>query len=229
MYLSASPGYTIPIIKNILQNLYTLQTLESEKKPAASEIATLRAGIPQAMLRNYDRMRVKGRKGIALVRNHVCTNCRIQVPVAVTASLMNGTLIQVCGRAARNVNGRVILYADKVTGSMKRALDEMERRRVKQLAHNEKHHITPQTIKKSVQDLEEFQVQAYGAHISPLFIDQEEPLLHPERIPDILRDLETQMKEAADTLHFELAALLRDKINEIRQMVVQRNELKKTV
>src|SRR5882724_2445813 len=97
MYLSASPGYTIPIIKNILQNLYTLQTLESEKKPAASEIATLRAGIPQAMLRNYDRMRVKGRKGIALVRNHVCTNCRIQVPVAVTASLMNGTLIQVCG------------------------------------------------------------------------------------------------------------------------------------
>lgn len=101
MYLSAIQGYTISIIKSILRNLYALQTLESEKKPIASEIATLRAGIPQAMLRNYDRMRVKGRKGIALVRNHVCTNCRIQVPVAVTASLMNGTLIQVCGNCGR--------------------------------------------------------------------------------------------------------------------------------
>jgi hypothetical protein len=84
-----------------LRNLYTLQTLESEKKSAASEIASLRADIPQAMLRNYDRMRAKGKKGIALVRNHVCTNCRIQVPVAVTASLMNGTLIQVCGNCGR--------------------------------------------------------------------------------------------------------------------------------
>jgi len=100
MYLSASPGYTIPIIKNILQNLYTLQTLESEKKPAASEIATLRAGIPQAMLRTMTACASKA-EGIALVRNHVCTNCRIQVPVAVTASLMNGTLIQVCGNCGR--------------------------------------------------------------------------------------------------------------------------------
>ncbi len=131
------------------------------------------------------------------------------------------TLIQVCGRAARNVNGRVILYADQKTGSMTRALQEMERRRVKQLAYNQEHHITPQTIVKSIQELEEFQVQAYGAHVSHLFIDEKEPLLHPEKIPGILRDLDTQMREAADMLHFELAASLRDKINEIRQMAVQ--------
>jgi excinuclease ABC subunit B len=131
------------------------------------------------------------------------------------------TLIQVCGRAARNVNGRVILYADRKTGSMTRALQEMERRRIKQLAYNQEHHITPQTIQKSIQELEEFQIQAYGAHVSHLFIDETEPLLHPEKIPGILRDLDIQMREAADTLHFELAATLRDKINEIRQMAVQ--------
>jgi len=131
------------------------------------------------------------------------------------------TLIQVCGRAARNVNGRVILYADKKTGSMTRAMQEMDRRRKKQLSYNAKHGITPQTIQKSVQELEEFQVQAYGAHVSHLFIDEKEPLLHPEKIPGILRDLEMQMLEAADTLHFELAASLRDKINEIRQMALQ--------
>ena len=82
------------------------------------------------------------------------------------------TLIQVCGRAARNVNGRVILYADRMTGSMDRAIKEMDRRRKKQLAYNEEHHITPQTIHKSVQELEEFQVQVYGAHVSRLFIDE---------------------------------------------------------
>jgi excinuclease ABC subunit B len=132
------------------------------------------------------------------------------------------TLIQVCGRAARNVNGRVILYADQKTGSMTRAMQEMERRRRKQLSYNQEHHITPQTIIKSVHDLEEFQVQAYGAHVAHLFIDDQEPLLHPEKIPGFLRDLDTQMREAADNLQFELAATLRDKINEIRQMTLQK-------
>jgi excinuclease ABC subunit B len=132
------------------------------------------------------------------------------------------TLIQVCGRAARNVNGRVILYADQRTGSMDRALKEMERRRQKQLAYNAEHHITPQSIQKSVHDLEEFKTQAYGAHVSRLFIDEKDPLLHPEKIPGLLRDMETQMTDAADNLQFELAAALRDKIKEIRQMAVQK-------
>ena len=132
------------------------------------------------------------------------------------------TLIQVCGRAARNVNGRVILYADRRTGSMDRALQEMERRRIKQLAYNQEHHITPRSIEKSVQELEEFRVEAYGAHVSRLFIDDGEPLLHPERIPQLVLELETQMREAADNLQFELAASFRDKISEIRQMAVQK-------
>ena len=84
-------------MNGILQNLYTLQTLDlGGLKPNSSQAAGLRAGIPDGMLSNYDRARARGKKGIALVRNHVCTNCRMQVPVAVTASLTAG-LIQVCG------------------------------------------------------------------------------------------------------------------------------------
>jgi predicted nucleic acid-binding Zn-ribbon protein len=76
--------------------------LESgEEHATASQIAELRALIPQHILRNYDRMRVHGKKGIAVVRNHVCTNCRLQVPIAITASLMTGTLSPVCGNCGR--------------------------------------------------------------------------------------------------------------------------------
>jgi excinuclease ABC subunit B len=131
------------------------------------------------------------------------------------------TLIQICGRAARNINGKVILYADKKTGSMTRALGEMDRRREKQLAYNKANNITPRSVQKSVQELEEFQAKAYGTHVARLFVDEKEPLLHPERIPDILKDLDRQMIEAAENLQFELAAVLRDKIKEIRQMAVQ--------
>ena len=84
-------------MKGILQNLYRLQTLDSTGRPGSpSEIALLRAAIPEGMLTVYDRARARGRKGIALVRNHVCTNCRMQVPIAVTASLRAG-MIQACG------------------------------------------------------------------------------------------------------------------------------------
>jgi len=85
------------MMKGILQNLYRLQTLDlGSQKIDPAQAAGLRAGIPQGMLTNYDRARARGRKGIAVVRNHVCTNCRMQVPVAVTVSLTAGT-IQVCG------------------------------------------------------------------------------------------------------------------------------------
>src|SRR5207245_1959300 len=121
------------------------------------------------------------------------------------------TLIQVCGRAARNVEGRVLLYADKTTGSMGRALGEMERRRQKQLRYNEDHHISPRTVVKAIHDLEEFQVQAREAHMGKIFVDQEFPLLHPDKLPQYVQELEGQMLEAADNLQFELAAALRDK------------------
>jgi hypothetical protein len=84
-------------MSGILQNLYKLQTLDMAGRNTSSpQAAGLRAGIPEGMLANYDRARARGKKAIALVRNHVCTNCRIQVPVAVTASLAAGT-IQLCG------------------------------------------------------------------------------------------------------------------------------------
>src|SRR5437867_9365388 len=81
-------------MKGILQNVYRLQTLDLGGK--SSEAAGLRAAIPNGMLANYDRQRARGKKGIAIVRNHVCGNCRMQVPVGVTASLMAG-MIEVCG------------------------------------------------------------------------------------------------------------------------------------
>jgi hypothetical protein len=97
MYLFASYTYNLPAVKGILQNLYTLQTLDlGGSRFDASKVAILRAGIPEGMLANYDRARARGKKGIALLRNHVCTNCRIQVPVAITLALAAGT-IQVCG------------------------------------------------------------------------------------------------------------------------------------
>jgi len=86
------------IVNGILQNLYRLQTLDlSGSRAKSSEAAALRAGIPAAMLTNYDRMRARGKKGIAVVRNHVCSNCRMRMPVGVTAALMRGTVSQVCG------------------------------------------------------------------------------------------------------------------------------------
>jgi excinuclease ABC subunit B len=128
------------------------------------------------------------------------------------------TLIQVCGRAARNVQGRVILYADKTTGSMGRAIQEMDRRRKRQLQYNEEHGITPKTIIKAIKDLEEFQIQARESHMGKVFMDQEFPLIHPDKLPDYVKELEAKMLEAADNLQFELAASIRDKLFEIRQM-----------
>ena len=128
------------------------------------------------------------------------------------------SLIQVCGRAARNVNGRVILYADRETGSMQRAMSEMGRRRQRQLAYNAAHGITPRTIIKAVQELEEFQHDAREKHIKELLPDTFDLQLHPGRMPELVKDLEKQMFEAAENLQFELAAALRDKIAQIHEM-----------
>ena len=125
------------------------------------------------------------------------------------------SLIQTTGRAARNVNGKVIMYADSVTGSMERAIRETDRRRAKQKLYNEKHGITPQTIEKKVRDV----IQ----HQKPL--EEEEPVLKdkdwkdmPKKdIPEILDRLMKEMKEASSNLEFERAALLRDMIFELEQ------------
>ncbi|MFH1282907.1 MAG: excinuclease ABC subunit UvrB [bacterium] len=133
------------------------------------------------------------------------------------------TLIQVCGRAARNVNGRVVLYADNITGSMKRAIDEMSRRRLKQLEYNNINNITPKTIEKEVQELEEFQYKAKHEVLS-LIKDYGLPYALKGNMKSLLRDLEKQMREAADNLDFETAASIRDKIFQIREMMPRRKK-----
>jgi excinuclease ABC subunit B len=128
------------------------------------------------------------------------------------------TLIQTCGRTARNVDGKVIFYADKMTGSMKSAIKEMQRRRKKQIDYNKKHNITPKTIIKAINKLEEFEVQTKQETVRTWTAELNEEYISSRKIEDIITSLQKQMKEAADVLDFETAAILRDKINEIKQM-----------
>jgi excinuclease ABC subunit B len=131
------------------------------------------------------------------------------------------SLIQTCGRAARNVHGKAILYADKVTGSMQRALDEMSRRREIQRAHNEEHGITPMSIVKS---LDEVRLSTHVADARTERPDTKKkdgslvpPDLHdPAQRAAAVAALEQQMREAAGNLEFELAAMLRDQLNDLR-------------
>jgi excinuclease ABC subunit B len=134
------------------------------------------------------------------------------------------TLIQISGRAARNVGGQVILYADTITGSMKRALDEMKRRREKQMAYNELHGIKPKTIVKAVEDLEEFQTNAKREGLR-LLRDAETPLTVKD-LPAITEEIENRMKAAADALDFEQATVLRDQLFELRSMSASRAKSK---
>ncbi len=126
------------------------------------------------------------------------------------------TLIQVAGRAARHLGGEVVFYADTRTGSMTRALAEMERRREKQLAHNKKHGITPKSIVKAVHELEEFQTAAKREGLS--LLRDSSAAFAARDVPTLLKDLEEQMNQAADNLDFESAAMLRDRLFELREM-----------
>ncbi len=123
------------------------------------------------------------------------------------------SLIQTIGRAARNVKGEVVLYADEITGSMHRAIAETERRREKQLEYNEEHGITPQTIEKEVKDM----MAGIGVEAERVadILDME---LAAEDRPaaEIIKDKEKQMRQAAKDLEFELAAILRDEIRELK-------------
>ncbi|MDD5687177.1 MAG: excinuclease ABC subunit UvrB [Elusimicrobia bacterium] len=129
------------------------------------------------------------------------------------------SLIQVSGRASRNINGFVILYADNITGSMQRAISEMSRRRQKQVEYNKKHNITPKSIIKAINELEEFQ---YNAKKESLTLLGEDGIKYASKknIPEIILQLEKEMKDAADNLNFELAAVLRDKVFELKEMQV---------
>ncbi len=127
------------------------------------------------------------------------------------------SLIQTTGRAARNVNGEVIFYADKVTGSMKRALDETNRRRTIQEAHNRKMGITPETIKSSIKDIA---ASIYEADYWSVPIAAEEEAEYGVG-DEALKRLDAEMKEAAKKLDFERAAVIRDKIKDIKKKMLE--------
>jgi excinuclease ABC subunit B len=126
------------------------------------------------------------------------------------------SLIQTIGRAARNVRGQVVLYADHITGSMERAIRETERRRKLQMEYNKKHGITPQTIKKAIKDIvgeEDKRQKIKDKRILDLDLIGE----NDKSFEEIIAEKEKQMKEAAQNLDFELAALLRDEIKELKR------------
>lgn len=136
------------------------------------------------------------------------------------------SLIQTMGRAARHLNGRAILYADRVTGSMERALAETDRRRVRQIAHNKLHNITPIGVEKSVQDIMEGarrmptrgKDKARKVAESRAAYSAEVANLAPAALARKLKQLEAQMLEHAKSLEFEQAAALRDQLAEIKQL-----------
>ncbi len=129
-----------------------------------------------------------------------------------TGFLRSGTsLIQQIGRAARNVNAHVVLYADTVTPAMREAMDETQRRRDKQLAYNVEHLITPTTVQKAIRQGLELELRARKTALKALSEDEREW----DRV-ELIAELEKQMLEAAQGLQFEKAATLRDKVKEVK-------------
>ena len=123
------------------------------------------------------------------------------------------SLIQTIGRAARNAEGRVIMYADRITGSMERALAETNRRRAKQIAYNEEHGITPETVKKNVEDI------LAGLYKGDVDMNRVTAVIDQEKagsnLAAVLEGLRTDMRKAAENLEFEEAAHLRDEIKRL--------------
>ena len=126
-----------------------------------------------------------------------------------------GALIQTMGRAARHVDGHVIMYADSITRSMRSAIDETVRRRIAQEAYNREHGITPQSIRKAIKDITDRVSVVAEAHAS-----YENTPATRDEITRLIKELETEMKKAAKNLEFEKAALLRDRIIELRRELV---------
>ncbi|WP_421788645.1 excinuclease ABC subunit UvrB [Hyphobacterium sp.] len=135
------------------------------------------------------------------------------------------SLVQTIGRAARNADSKVILYADRITGSMQRAMDETDRRREKQVAHNEAHGITPKTITRGISDVLEGVMEKTAKGRSAKARDrknrrdgrvaEDQKAFEPNNLKAVIADLEKQMREAAANLEFETAAELRDQIKEL--------------
>ncbi|HSG45348.1 MAG TPA: excinuclease ABC subunit UvrB [Anaerolineales bacterium] len=135
-------------------------------------------------------------------------------------------LIQTIGRAARHSEGRVIMYADKMTDSMKRAIDETNRRRAKQMKYNEENGIVPVSIHKAIHDLTEEFSQKAVAEMQGEYKVKDAGDLPRKELQKIIADMEAQMKEAAKNLEFEKAAALRDEIYELKTLLAEDESLK---
>jgi excinuclease ABC subunit B len=136
------------------------------------------------------------------------------------------SLVQTIGRAARNVAGRAILYADRITGSMQRAIEETDRRRAIQRAHNEAHGITPRGVSKSVSDVRLITRVADAREpkegkgtTAPATVATPSGTRSREQLEQLVVELEAAMREAATALDFETAARLRDELFEVRTLL----------
>ena len=128
------------------------------------------------------------------------------------------SLIQIIGRAARNIDGRVILYADIITGSIDRAVKETDRRRTIQITHNKKHNITPKTILKKIHDItDELRTEHDKTVRELLKIDEEFARINPQKL---IKDKEKAMEEAVKILDFETAAIIRDELLELKKYMI---------
>ncbi|PZC48752.1 MAG: excinuclease ABC subunit B [Chloroflexi bacterium] len=125
------------------------------------------------------------------------------------------SLVQIIGRAARHVDGHVIMYADTITKSMRAAIDETDRRREIQKAYNDEHGITPQGIRKAIRDITE-RIRAVAEDKAPYSVNKELPR---DELTRVVKDLEGQMRQAGKSLEFERAALIRDEIMELRKIL----------
>jgi excinuclease ABC subunit B len=135
-------------------------------------------------------------------------------------------LIQTIGRAARHVNGKVIMYADVLTDSMRRAIDETNRRRAKQIAYNQEHGIEPVSIVKAVRDLTDQVSMKAVAEPRGEYRARGGVLMSKPELQALISELEKQMKESARNLEYEKAAVLRDQIFELRGMLAEETNLK---
>lgn len=126
------------------------------------------------------------------------------------------SLIQTIGRAARNVEGHVIMYADTVTDSMRKAIDETDRRRMIQERYNEEHGITPQSIKKSVRDLISISKKVAAEELR---LEKDPESMSAKELDKLIKEVTKQMKKAAAELNFEAAAELRDKLVELKKLL----------
>lgn len=144
------------------------------------------------------------------------------------------TLIQTIGRAARNANGRVIMFADTISDAMKVAIEETERRRKIQMDYNKEHNITPKTIIKKIQDIierEEKVETSYELHFDfRRFNENERVKIDPEqKSDDYIKELEKEMKKASDSLEFEKAIEIREKINQLKQLKPAKKSVHKNI